>query len=58
MELFQNLSLVSLALAVVWLLARVKKIDDRVSKMDGRNTTGGAPPPEAKELGRSATAGK
>jgi len=53
MEPFQNLFLVCLAVALLWLHLRVKKVEERTNK-----TIESAPPQEAKEIGRSAGAGR
>jgi hypothetical protein len=57
MELFQNLSLVCLAVAVIWLLVRVKKVEDHTNTTGSGSNDAPGPSRETKELGRSTAAG-
>ena len=55
MEVFQNLFLVCLAVALLWLHLRVKKVEERTNKnIESSN----AAKQGAKEIGRSAGAGR
>jgi hypothetical protein len=55
MEPFQNLFLVCLAVALLWLHLRVKKVEERTNKnIESSN----AAKQGAKEIGRSAGAGR
>jgi hypothetical protein len=57
MELFQNLLLVCLVVAVCGLYLRMKKLEERTRTVE---STGSAaiPPQEAKEIARSAASGR
>jgi hypothetical protein len=58
MELFQNLSLVCLAVAVLWMYARVKKVEEIANKVLENNSKAVAHDADAKEMGRSAASGR
>lgn len=57
MEVFQNLFLVCLAAALLWLHIRVKKVEERTNKAIESSSNAATPPRETKEIGRSAASG-
>jgi cellobiose-specific phosphotransferase system component IIB len=57
MELFQNLSLVCLAGAVMWLMVRVRNMEERANKTS-ESSGHAVSSQETKEIGRSAAAGR
>jgi hypothetical protein len=58
MELFQNLFLLCLAVAVLWLHLRVNKAEERANKIAESSGNTAAPVQETKQIGRSTTAGR
>jgi hypothetical protein len=57
MEIFQNLFLLCLGAALLWLHIRVKKVEERTNKTIESSGNAAMPPQEAKEIARSAGAG-